>query len=128
MNHRLLTTTGLRGAARPGLEPGRLGHVLANELLALRDGHPNFRYLPAISRENNVIDGVSHDTMYVQDRIRTNADELRAQLVSEKNLIYVCGVAGMELGIFQELAKTLAGDSLEQYLQVEREALADIGN
>lgn len=99
-----------------------------NELLALRDAHPNFRYLPAISRESNVIDGTSHDTMYVQDRIRTDAEALRAQLVGEKNLIYVCGVAGMELGIFQQLAKSLTGDSLEQYLQADREALADIDN
>lgn len=138
------TGTGIapfRGMILELLRAGFAGHVTLvmgtpyatdllyhNELLALQDAHPNFRYLPAISRENNVIDGVPHDRMYVQDRIRTNADELRAQLVSEKNLIYVCGVAGMELGIFQQIAKTLTGDALEQYLQVDREALADIDN
>lgn len=138
------TGTGIapfRGMVMELLRSGFLGNVTLvmgspyatdllyhNELLAMAEKHPNFRYLPVISRENNVIDGVSHGTMYVQDRIRTNADELRAQLVSDRNLIYICGVAGMELGIFQQLAQTLTGESLEQYLHADRETLADVKN
>jgi ferredoxin--NADP+ reductase len=84
--------------------------------------HKNFTYLTAISRET--VDGSSG--MYVQDRLRTSRDVLLPQLASETNLIYVCGLAGMELGIFRELALMLQGSSLEQYLQVDAEALRNV--
>lgn len=85
--------------------------------------HKNFTYLTAISREKQA-DG--HDRLYVQDRLRTNRDQLGPQLSSERNLIYICGIAGMELGIFQQLALELQGGALEQYLQCDAEALRDI--
>ncbi len=85
--------------------------------------HPNFTYLTAISRERQH-DG--HDRLYVQDRIRTDPEVLAPLLTSERTLIYICGVAGMELGIFQALALELTGESLEQYLRVETEALGHI--
>ncbi len=85
--------------------------------------HANFRYLTAISRERQQ-DG--HDLMYVQDRLTTERDELGPQLASDRNLIYICGVAGMELGIFQKIATILTGETLEQYLRVDSEVLHDI--
>lgn len=85
--------------------------------------HPNFRYITAISREKQD-DG--HDRMYVQARFRTERDALLPQLSSDNNLIYICGLAGMELGVFQELARSLKGDTLERYLSVSGEALADV--
>lgn len=90
--------------------------------LNLTAEHANFTYLTAISRER--LDG--HDGLYVQDRFRVNRDQLLPQLASEKNLVYICGLAGMELGIFQQMAFSLQGDSLEQYLQVDHEPLRDI--
>lgn len=91
--------------------------------LQMQEKYPNFHYMTAISRERQA-DG--HDPMYVQDRLRTDRDRLLPKLTSPRTLIYVCGLAGMELGIFQQLALMLTGDSLEQYLQVDNAALADI--
>lgn len=85
--------------------------------------HRNFTYLSAISREKQA-DG--NDRLYVQDRLRTHRDPLLPQLASTRNLIYICGIAGMELGIFQQLALELQGAALEQYLQCDPEALRDI--
>ncbi|MGE3108271.1 MAG: hypothetical protein AB7G11_03395 [Phycisphaerales bacterium] len=91
--------------------------------LRLQDEHKNFTYITAISRERQA-DG--HDPLYVQDRIRTDRERLVPKFLSPRTLIYICGLAGMELGIFQQLAMHLAGTNLEQYLQVDKAALGDI--
>lgn len=92
--------------------------------LDMEDKHPDrFRYLTAISRERQH-DG--HDKIYVQDRLDTHRDDLLPLLAHERTLIYICGVAGMEMGIFKKLASMLKGSTLEQYLKIEPEALADI--
>lgn len=85
--------------------------------------NPSFTYLTAISREKQA-DG--HDQLYVQDRLRTNRDQLQAQVASDRNLIYICGLSGMELGIFQQLAFNLQGSQLDQYIQCDPQALRDI--
>lgn len=90
--------------------------------LQMAEEHPNFTYLSAISREQ--VDG--REGLYVQDLLRVHRDQLLPQLAGEKNLIYICGLAGMELGIFQQLALALQGSTLEQYLQVDPEPLRDI--
>jgi len=94
-----------------------------DQFLSLARQHSNFTYLTAISRETQS-DG--HDRMYVQDRLRINADDLLPQLSSERNLVYICGIAGMELGILQQLALVLQGDALSQYLQVDPSVMHDI--
>lgn len=91
--------------------------------LDMQSKFPNFRYLTAISREKQA-DG--RDKLYVQERLHTNRDEILPQLASERNLIYICGLAGMELGIFQQIAMGLQGSQLEQYLQCDAPALQDI--
>lgn len=103
--------------------PYRTDLLYHETMLDLEQKHPNFRYLTAISRERQH-DG--HDRMYVQDRLTTERDELGPQLASERNLVYICGVAGMELGIFKQIATMLSGSTLEQYLRVDSEILADI--
>lgn len=90
--------------------------------LGMAEKHANFTYLTAISREKS--DGRSG--LYVQDRLAVNRDQLLPQLADERNLIYICGLAGMELGIFQQLALILQGDALEQYLRVDAAAMSDI--
>lgn len=85
--------------------------------------HPNFRYLTAISRHGQ------EDTprkLYVQNRFQTHRDEFASLLGSERTLMYVCGLAGMELGIFQEMARILPGDAVEQYLTIAPEVRGDI--
>jgi ferredoxin--NADP+ reductase len=95
------------------------------DLLKLQQSHPSFTYLTAISREKQE-DG--HDPLYVQDRLTTHRDQLLPILESPRTLVYICGLAGMELGIFQKLATLLPDHALQQYLRVDPEALTDIRN
>jgi ferredoxin--NADP+ reductase len=92
-------------------------------LLGLEEQHPNFTYLTAISRERQD-DG--HDPMYVHQRLSTHADEILPLLDSDRGLIYICGLAGMELGVFKKLALTLPDHALAHYLRVEHELMSDI--
>ncbi|GIK19294.1 MAG: hypothetical protein DYG93_05800 [Leptolyngbya sp. PLA2] len=78
-----------------------------------------FTYLRTLSRQPQIDGG---PPMYVQDRLRTHADLLGPLLASERTLVYVCGIAGMELGIFQSMAGTLPPSTLEGYLRVEPDA------
>lgn len=87
--------------------------------------HANFTYLTAISREKQA-DG--HDRMYVQDRLTTEREQLLPMLASERTLVYICGIAGMEMGIFQQMARLLPPSALEQYIQADDAALADVNN
>jgi ferredoxin--NADP+ reductase len=93
------------------------------DLLKLQLEHPNFTYLTAISRERQE-DG--HDPLYVQDRVQTHRDLLLPMLESERTLVYICGLAGMELGIFQRLTEILPDHALEQYLRVDSSLASDI--
>jgi ferredoxin--NADP+ reductase len=86
--------------------------------------HKNFTYLTAISREKQEDGG---GRLYVQDRLGTHREFFEPLLTSERALIYVCGLAGMEIGIFQHLARMLKGPPLEQYLQVDPAVMGDIG-
>jgi ferredoxin--NADP+ reductase len=81
--------------------------------------HPNFQYLTALSRERNE----PHGPLYVQDRLRTDADRLRPILTGGRGLIYICGLAGMELGILQQLARLLPPSDLEQFLHADAQTL-----
>lgn len=85
--------------------------------------HPNFSYLTAISRERQADGG---GPMYVQDRLDTDAAALAPILESSRTLVYICGLAGMELGIFQKLAGLLPPAALSSYLAVDEPAMADI--
>ncbi len=89
------------------------------EFLTLAKKHPNFRYLPTLSRE------AQHDAkprMYVQNRLASDKDDLAPILSGERGLIYVCGIAGMELGIFQGLFQHLPREVSRQYLAVDDHA------
>jgi len=96
--------------------------IYHDELTALSEKHPNFTYLTAISRERQ------DDTdrrLYVQGRLETHAEHFAPVLRSERALVYVCGIAGMELGVFQGLAGLLDAQELEQYLRGEAELISD---
>jgi len=98
--------------------------IYHQELLALEARHPRFRYLPAISRERQA-DG--SPPMYVHDHLDRSRDVLIPMLESGRTLIYVCGIAGMELGLLQKLVGCLTGKALEQYLEADAKTLADVG-
>jgi ferredoxin--NADP+ reductase len=104
--------------------PYRTDLIYHTTLLRLEEEHPNFTYLTAISRERQ---GDGHDPMYVHERIRTHADDILPLLDSDRGLVYVCGLAGMELGILKELALRLPDHALSSYLRVEPELMADVG-
>lgn len=96
-----------------------------DDFLKLAEEHPNFEYSTAISRESQH-DG--HGRMYAHDRLAVNRDRFAPLLNSSRTLIYVCGIAGMELGVFQQLSRLCTGSELEQYVQVDRATLADVDN
>ncbi len=89
----------------------------------LANKHPNFSYITAISREK--MDDAPKP-LYVQDRFTTHRDQLGPMLESGQTLLYICGIAGMELGIFQGLARILGPRHLDGYLQADAEAMANI--
>jgi ferredoxin--NADP+ reductase len=62
---------------------------------------PNFHYLRSISREDTRSDGSKR---YVQYALIDNRELLEPIIRKENTLIYVCGLKGMETGIFQILA------------------------
>jgi len=94
-------------------------------LQAWQDEYENFSYHTAISRHTTTD---QPRPLYVQDRLSEDADTLQPMLASERTLIYICGLAGMELGVFQTLARILPPDKLAQYLTVSDELLADVDN
>lgn len=62
---------------------------------ALAEQYANFNYHTAISREA--------EPMYVGDLIAKHIDYFAPLLASDRTLIYVCGLAGMERGLFDAL-------------------------
>ena len=99
-----------------------MGSPYASDLLyhqqftELAAANANFTYLTAISREQG------GGRMYAHDRLLAERERLSGQLTSARNLVYVCGIAGMELGIFQSLAAMLTPEQLAQYLKVSPQA------
>lgn len=71
-------------------------------LQPLAESRANFHYLKSISREDPRKDGSKH---YVQTKIEDESDLLHPVLKKDNTLIYVCGLKGMETGIYKLLAK-----------------------
>ena len=92
------------------------------ELLAWQEEHDTFPYLTAISREKNADGGAC----YCHERLRRSRDVLVPLLERERTLIYVCGIAGMELGVMQRLTSELPPTVRDQYVQVDAEAASDV--
>lgn len=95
----------------------------AGDFRSLADTNPRFSYFTAISRERQENGGPG---MYVQDRLAAEREAVTALLSSERALVYICGIAGMELGIFQQMARLLPAAALEQYLRVDPQVMSDI--
>lgn len=75
--------------------------------------HPNFTYLPTISRH---IGPLADRTLYVQDRLVTHRDLIEPLLASPRALVYVCGIAGMELGIMRGMHAMLGEGRIGAYV------------
>jgi len=92
-------------------------------LLDWEANNENFSYHTAISRHTTP----DQDTkLYVQDRLALDNGELVGMLKSGRTLIYICGIAGMELGVFQTLAKLLDPQELAQYLEIDPEIASEV--
>lgn len=89
----------------------------------LASRHPNFAYIPTLSREAQE-DG--HGPMYVAGRLKTHASLIGDILRSDRGLAYVCGIAGMELGVIQGLAGLLSPVELERYVKVHPSVAGDV--
>ncbi len=74
----------------------------------------NFSYITAISREEPRPDGSKH---YVQTKIEDDAAVLQPILAQDNTLIYICGLKGMETGIY----KTLIENGLPGYCSLAPE-------
>lgn len=97
------------------------------EMVALAERHPNFRYITAISRENQPD---LAKPLYVQDRILhdplgTASGSITDMLSSPRSLVYVCGLAGMELGVFRAIYAALGRDGARPLLEVADEIAQD---
>ena len=72
------------------------------ELEEMQAKYPdNFRLTYAISREQKNSEG---GKMYLQDRIKENADELWELIQKPNTHVYICGLKGMEGGIDEGLS------------------------
>jgi ferredoxin--NADP+ reductase len=76
--------------------------------------HANFHYHTAISRERRP-DG--RRGLYVHQYLEERLDAFGPLLKSRRTLIYICGLAGMQVGVFQALGK----HGLHGYLSVHEE-------
>lgn len=79
--------------------------------------HSNFNYLKAVSRENPRPDG---SKPYVQTMLPDRADILMPVLEQNNTLVYICGMKGMEAGIYQNMV--LQG--LTEYFKPDEELMA----
>ena len=68
----------------------------------LADAHPNVHYLTMISREDRRQNG---SKKYVQTAIEDYSELLSPILGSNNTLVYLCGMKGMQTGIYEQLAK-----------------------
>lgn len=97
--------------------------IYHDQFTRLAHEHPSFTYLTAISREKQP-DG--SPPMYVHEHLARSQDLLTPLLASSRTLIYICGIAGMELGVLQQAARVLPAAAREQYLEADAAAMSDI--
>lgn len=84
--------------------------IYSDFLYELDRKHENFHYITCVSRENRRPDGTKN---YVQCSIEDCQDQLSPIFKQENTLIYICGLKGMENGIYHNLAKQGHMDYLE---------------
>jgi ferredoxin--NADP+ reductase len=81
----------------------------------MHNEYANFHYLPYISREDRRHDGTKK---YVQTCLRDDSELIDPVLQKENSLLYICGLKGMESGIYRALAEKGMGE----YLDIRKDA------
>lgn len=118
-----LAASGYEGRATLVMgSPYRTDLLYDDELRGIERDHAWFTYRTAISRE---ITEQQHRPMYVQDRIEADAETMRDLLASERTLVYVCGIAGMEMGVFRSVWTMLPPEHRAQYLRISDDVPSD---
>lgn len=94
--------------------PYRTDVIYPKYFSEMEEKHENFHYIKMISREDRREDGSKY---YVQTAIDDRSEILSPILGKDNTLIYLCGMKGMENGIYHNLARqgfldylTLKGD------------------
>jgi len=97
-----------------------------DEFRYFADRHPNFHYITAISREQRDARG---GKLYVQHRLEENAERLVPLLQQQETLLYICGLKGMEYGVYpwlyrvgSNLVSLPAGLTVEDIQRLPRDA------
>lgn len=99
--------------------PYRTDILYPDFLSEMDEKYSNFHFLPSISREDRRPDGSKH---YVQSKIEDEKELLGPILKKDNTLIYICGLKGMEFGIYMELLK----QGLTDYLEFKKEPPQDL--
>jgi ferredoxin--NADP+ reductase len=94
--------------------PYRTDLLYADFFYEMNKKHSNFHYLPAISREDRRQDGSKY---YVQTKIEDEKELLYPILKQDNTLVYICGLKGMESGIYLEFLK----QGLNDYVEIKKE-------
>ena len=75
--------------------------VLYEDLFeTLEKEHENFHFQRAISRQQTTSNG---EKMYVQNRLLEQEEIYRSLFQDEDTLVYICGLDGMEIGIYRSM-------------------------
>ena len=82
--------------------PYRTDVIYSKFFTEMAEKHENFKYIKMISREDRRTDGSKY---YVQTAIDDEEAILDPILAKDNTLIYLCGMKGMESGIYHNLAK-----------------------
>ncbi len=95
--------------------PYRTDLIYAEYFNEMNEKYDNFHYLPYISREERRPDG---SKKYVQTCLWDEIELIDPVLQQENTLLYICGLKGMESGIYRALAQK----GLIEYLDIRKEA------
>lgn len=95
--------------------PYRTDLLYADYFRSMDEEYSNFHYLPYISREDRRVDGTKK---YVQTCLWDDEELFDPVLEKENTLMYICGLKGMEAGIYRALGKK----GLTSYLDIREPA------
>lgn len=95
--------------------PYRTDLLYADYFEEMEEKYPNFHYLPHISREDRREDG---SKKYVQTCLWDKQDLLDPILEQSNTLLYICGLKGMESGIYRALSRK----GFDEYLDIREPA------
>ncbi|MEX0769242.1 MAG: FAD-binding oxidoreductase [Balneolaceae bacterium] len=93
--------------------PYRTDLLYADLFMQMAEENENFHYLTRISREDRREDG---SKKYVQTALVDDAGLLKPILHQDNTLLYICGMKGMETGIYKALLK----HELYSYLEIRK--------